>query len=65
MREFPSKLPPTCNLVGSWATLGANPAGVMVVEAESFADLAVINNHYRGWLLFDWHPTTTGGVQRT
>lgn len=65
IREFPSKLPATCKLIGSWATTGQRGGGVMVVEAESWSDLAVINEHYRGWLLFDWHPTATGGVPRT
>ena len=37
----------------------------MVVEEESFADLQHINTYYGGWLLFDWHPTATGGVPRS
>jgi len=62
---FPGSLPSTCKLVGSWAVSGdANP-GVMVVQAESFADLQHINQYYNGWLTFDWHPTLTGGVARS
>ena len=68
MREkiqgLPASLPSTCKLVGSWSSGGGRAAGVMVVEAESFADLQAINSHYRGWLQFEWHPTTTGGVPR-
>jgi hypothetical protein len=65
IRQFPAKLPSTCTLVGSWGVTGPGRAGVMVVEAESWADLAFINEYYRGWLLFDWHPTASGGVPRT
>ena len=65
VRELPSKLPPTCKLVGSWAVTGGQAPNVMVVEAESFDDLQFINSYYLGWLDFEWHPTTTGGVQRT
>ncbi len=55
VNEFPSKLPPTCKLVGSWAVGGAAP-NVVVVEAESMADLQHINSYYAGWVIFDWHP---------
>lgn len=64
IRDLSVKLPPTCKLLGSWATTGARAAGVMVVEAESWDDLEAINAHYRGFLLYDWHPTRTGGVAR-
>jgi hypothetical protein len=64
VRELPGKLPPTCKLIGSWTTFGARATGVMVVEADSWDDLEVINSHYRGFLLRDWHPTRTGGIDR-
>ena len=64
VRDLPSKLPPTCKLVGSRTFTGGETLGVMVVEAESFDDLQFINSYYNGWLQFDWHPTRTGGVQR-
>ena len=65
VRAFPSIFGPTRKLIGSWAISGGQAPGVTVVEVESFADLAAINNHYSGWLAFEWHPTATGGVQRT
>jgi hypothetical protein len=64
VREFPSVFSDTCRLIGSWAVAGGEAPGVTVVEAESFDDLAAINQHYQGWLRFDWHPTNTGGVPR-
>ena len=65
VRAFPGIFGPTRKLIGSWGVGGGEAPGVMVVEAESFADLAAINTHYAGWLNFDWHPTNTGGVPRT
>lgn len=64
VREFPATLPDTCKLIGSWRIMTDQIAGVMVVEAESYEDLQFIDNHYAGWLQFNWHPTTTGGVPR-
>ena len=64
VRAFPGVFGKTSKLVGSWAVSGGEAPGVTVVEAESFADLAAINAHYAGWLLFEWHPTNTGGVPR-
>ena len=64
VRDFPSKLPPTCKLIGSWGVNGRQAPSVMVVEAESYDDLQFINNYYQGWLLIDWHPTATGGGAR-
>ncbi len=61
---LPAALPSTCRLIGSWNVGGGQAPGVMVVEAESFADLLAINQHWAGYLQFDWHPTTTGGVPR-
>lgn len=55
VNEFPSKLPPTCKLVGSWGVSG-NAPNIVIVEAESYADLFHIDMHYAGWILFDWHP---------
>ncbi|MEO8541255.1 MAG: hypothetical protein ABI577_16055 [bacterium] len=55
--EFPTHLPKTCKLIGSWAVSGPAP-NVVVVEAESIADLQHIDNYYAGWVLFDWHPCT-------
>lgn len=57
INEFPSKLPATCKLIGSWA-VGGGPS-VLIVEAESYADLQHITLYYAGWLVFDWRPTTT------
>lgn len=65
VRNFPGGLPATCKLIGSWNISGGEVPGVMVVEAESFADLQLINEYYNGRLLFDWHPTATGGVARS
>ena len=64
MNELPSKLPPTCRLIGSWGTAGGRAEAVMVVEAESWDDLNFISAHYRGFINFTWHPTATGGVPR-
>jgi len=61
---FPSSLPATCKLIGSWGVQGGETPSVMIVEVESFADLQHINQYYNGWLRFDWHPTLTGGVAR-
>lgn len=55
VNAFPSSLPKTCRLIGSWAVSGPAP-NVVVVEAESFADLQHIDNYYAGWVIFDWHP---------
>ncbi len=56
VNEFPSKLPATCKLIGSW---GVSPPGpsLIIVEAESMADLIHISTYYAGWLEFDWRPT--------
>ena len=64
VRDFPSKLPPTCKLIGSWNFSGGETPGVMVVEVESYDDLQFINSYYNGWIQYDWHPTRIGGVQR-
>ena len=64
VHEFPSKLPATCKLIGSWECSGGVQPGCMIVEAESYADLQHINSYYSGWIGFDWHPTVTGGVAR-
>ncbi len=56
VNEFAKSLPATCKLVGSWGVSGNQAPSVIVVEAESYADLQHINTYYRGWLLFDWHP---------
>lgn len=53
--KFPSSLPPTCKIIGSWALFGPGPH-VIVVETESVADLMFIQNYYAGWLVFDWRP---------
>lgn len=53
--KFPASLPSTCKLLGSWAVFGPGPS-VIVVEAESIADLMFIQNYYAGWLIFDWRP---------
>ena len=63
VRGFPSSLPETCKLIGSWPT-GPETPGVTVVEVESFADLQAIDQHYQGWVQFDWHPSPSGGVAR-
>ena len=39
-----------------------NVLGVMVVEASNFSDIQFINTYHAGWLNFDRHPTSTGGV---
>ena len=52
---FPASLPATCKLVGSYV-VGGGP-NVLIVEAESMADLQHINRYYGGWLVFDWRPT--------
>ncbi len=54
---FPASLPSTCKLIGSWAVPG-NAPNVVVVEAESMADLQHIDSYYAGWVIFDWHPCT-------
>lgn len=64
VRDVPSLFSDSLKLVGSWGVGGGEVPGVMVVEVDSFADLQVIDQHYNGWLNFDWHPTNTGGVPR-
>lgn len=59
VNEFPSKLPTTCKLIGSWG-VGGGPS-VIIVEAESYSDLQHIGFYYAGWLEFDWRPTTAIG----
>ena len=65
VRAFPSQLPSTCKLIGSWAVMGGQAPGVTVVEAESYDDLQFIDTYYAGWLEYDWHPTRTGGPDRS
>ncbi len=36
--------------------------GVMIFEASNFSDIQFINTYHAGWLNFDRHPTSTGGV---
>tara|TARA_B100000809_G_scaffold260832_1_gene308504 strand:- start:5461 stop:5595 length:135 start_codon:yes stop_codon:yes gene_type:complete len=38
--------------------------GVMGVEVSSFSDIQFINTYYAGWLNFNWHPASTGGVPK-
>lgn len=59
VNSFAKNMPPTCKLIGSWPVSGETAPGVIVVETESYADLQHINRHYWGWLVFDWHPTST------
>jgi hypothetical protein len=59
VNEFPTSLPPTCKLIGSWVVSGGAARSVLVIEAESFADIQHVNQYYNGWLEFDWHPTTS------
>ncbi len=61
---FPASLPAGTTLIGSWASLGGERPSVMVVETEDYSGLQHIQNYYSGWLQFEWHPTTTGGVSR-
>jgi hypothetical protein len=62
---MPANLPATCKVLGAWGTIGSPTAlSVMLVEAESFADLAVITNYYSGWLRIEWNPTASGGIER-
>jgi hypothetical protein len=56
---FPASLPATCKLVGSWGVSGLAVPSVIIVEAESYADLVHINQYYLGWITFDWHPSST------
>jgi len=46
-------------LIGSWATASPDAPGVIVVEADSFADLMKIEFHYQGWQHFVWHPASS------
>ena len=39
VKAFPSSLPDTCKLIGSWGVSGGEAPGVMVVEADSFSDI--------------------------
>ncbi len=64
VRDFPSIFTGGLKLIGSWGVGGGQQPGVTVVEAESFDDLQRINDHYLGWLNFEWHPSATGGVPR-
>ena len=59
VNSFAKNLPSTCKLIGSWAISGEVSPGVMIVEAESYADLVHINQYYWGWIAFDWHPSNT------
>ncbi len=57
VNAFPANLPATCKLIGSWNVSGG--PSVIIVEAESFADLTHIILYYAGWLEFDWRPART------
>ena len=65
IRALPSNLPETCRLLGAWGTIGSPTAlSVMLVEAESYADLGAISNYYSGWLTIEWNPTLSSGIER-
>ena len=64
VNAMPSTLPAGTSLIGSYAIPGGDRPSVMIVEAEDYTGLQHIQNHYAGWLQFEWHPTATGGVSR-
>ena len=59
VNSFAKNLPSTCKLVGSWAVSGEAAPNVIIIEAESYADVVHINQYYAGWISFDWHPANT------
>ncbi len=58
VRRLPANLPPSCKLVSAWQIGTQNVLSVVIVEAESRADLQFIDDYYMGWFQADWHPTT-------
>jgi hypothetical protein len=64
VRAFPEALPASVKLIGSYVIQGGDRPSVMIVETDDYSGLQHIQNHYAGWLQFEWHPTTTGGVSR-
>ena len=64
VRELLQKLPPGCKLIGSYAPIGQSPdvpearrlPGVQIIETDDPSHLAVITQHYAGYLSFFFHP---------
>ena len=57
VRALPANLPATCRLEAAYTVGAQDLISFMVVEAESLADLQLIDNYYQGWLQLEWHPT--------
>jgi hypothetical protein len=70
VRELPEKLPAGCTILGAYAPMAGPvfsdtaPPGVLVVDTNNTADLTFINQHYAGFLVFQWLPATVIGATR-
>jgi hypothetical protein len=71
VRELPEKLPSGCKILGAFApiqsgaVIGDNALpGVLVIDTENSADLTFINQHYAGYLIFQWTPANVVGTNR-
>lgn len=70
VRELPDKLPAGCTILGAYSPMAgavfsdAPPPGVIVIETSNTADLMLINQHYAGFLVFQWVPATVIGTTR-
>jgi hypothetical protein len=70
VRELPERLPGSCRILAAYSPMAAavfsetQPPGVLVVETDSTTDLTFINQHYAGYLLFQWAPATVVGTTR-
>lgn len=61
--SLPAALPPGTRMVGTWSAMSTGPVfggqplpGFTIVESDDVAGLSVINNHYAGYLNFQWTP---------
>ena len=70
VRELPERLPASCRILAAYSPMAAPvfgdtaPPGVLVIETDSTTDLTFINQHYMGYLMFQWVPATAIGTTR-
>ena len=67
VRGLIDALPAGCRFVNAYAPIGGavigdRPVpGVMVIQTDNPTDLAAINQHYEGFLDFQWAPANVSG----
>lgn len=71
VRDLPEKLPAGCKILGAFAPIQSGAViaetalpGIIVIETQNSADLTFINQHYAGYLIFQWTPANVVGTTR-